>query len=182
MPKAAHEFAIRLAAREDIPVLEELIAASVRLLQTNDYSAEQREAAIGSVFGVDTQLIRDGTYYVVKHVDEVVGCGGWSRRRTLFGSDQQAGREDALLDPAQDAARIRAFFVKPGWERMGIGTLLMKTCEAAAMAEGFRHLELGSTLTGVALYRAHGFVPGEEIQVPLANGVRLAVVKMSKEL
>src|SRR5262249_5915571 len=147
-----------------------------------DYTPEQRKAALGTVFGVDTQLIRDRTYYAVEHATEVVGCGGWSRRRTLFGSDQHADREDALLDPARDAARIRAFFVKPGWERRGIGSLVMKTCETAAAAEGFRRLELGSTLTGLGLYRAHGFLPEEEINVPLGNGLMLPIVKMCKSL
>jgi GNAT superfamily N-acetyltransferase len=182
MPKAVQEFTIRLATDEDVPALEELISASVHVLQANDYTAEQRAAALGTVFGVDTQLIFDGTYYVVEHDDEIVGCGGWSRRRTLFGSDQHAGREDALLDPTKDAARIRAFFVKPGWERRGIGSLVMRTCETAAGAEGFRRLELGSTLTGVKLYRAHGFVPDEAINVPLATGLTLPIVKMSKAL
>ena len=182
MPEPAHELIIRGATDEDVVVLGALIAASVQVLQANDYTAEQRDGALGTVFGVDTQLIRDGTYYVVEHAGEIVGCGGWSRRRTLFGSDQKAGREDAVLDPKKDAARIRAFFVKPGWERRGIGTLIMRTCEAAAAAEGFRRLELGSTLTGVGLYRAHGFVAEEEIQVPLGNGLMLPVVKMSKAL
>jgi GNAT superfamily N-acetyltransferase len=182
MAKAAHEFTIRLATSDDVTVLEELIAASVRVLQEPDYTLEQRKAALGTVFGVDTQLIHDGTYYVVEHAGEIVGCGGWSRRRTLFGSDQHVGREDALLDAAHDAARIRAFFVRPGWERRGIGSLIMETCESAARAEGFRRLELGSTLTGVGLYRAHGFVPDEEIDVPLGDGLILPIVKMSKAL
>lgn len=182
MLKSAHGFAIRPATHQDIPILEDLIADSVRVLQANDYTAEQREAALGTVFGSDTQLIHDGTYYVVEHAGEIVGCGGWSRRRTLFGSDHQAGREDALLDPAHDGARIRAFFVRPGWERRGIGSLVMKTCEAAAASEGFRRLELGSTLTGVELYRRHGFVADETIEVPLGNGIMLPIVKMSKAL
>lgn len=175
-------FQTRLATDDDVVILEELIEASVRILQASDYTAEQREAALGTVFGVDTQLIRDGTYYVVEHAGEIVACGGWSRRRTLFGGDQQVGREDALLDPARDAARIRAFFVRPGWERQGIASLLMKSCEDAAKAEGFRCLELGSTLTGVPLYRAHGFVSDQQINVSLANGVMLPIVKMTKGL
>lgn len=182
MPKAVQEFTIRLATDDDVVVLEDLISASVQALQANDYTAEQRGAALGTVFGVDTQLIRDSTYYVVEHDGEIVGCGGWSRRRTLFGSDQQLGREDTLLDPATEAARIRAFFVRPGWERRGIGSLVMRTCETAARSEGFRRLELGSTLTGVELYRAHGFVPDEEIDVQLRNGLSLPIVKMSKAL
>lgn len=182
MKKAVERLAIRLATDADVVVLEEVIAASVNVLQANDYTPEQRTAALGTVFGVDSQLIRDETYYVVEYEGEIVGCGGWSRRRTLFGSDQQIGREDALLDPATDAARIRAFFVRPGWERRGIGSLVMQTCERAARAEGFLRLELGSTLTGVELYRTHGFDPDEEIGVPLGNGLTLPIVKMSKSL
>jgi len=167
---------------EDVPGLEKLIRDSVHVLQARDYSWEQRDAALGSVFGVDTQLIRDGTYFVVESGSEIVACGGWSRRRTLFGGDHRTGREDTLLDPATEAARIRAFFVRPGWERRGIGSLIMRTCEAAARAERFHRLELGSTLTGVALYQAHGFVADEEIEVPLSAGLPLRVVRMSKTL
>jgi len=131
---------------------------------------------------VDTQLIRDGTYFVIASGAEIVACGGWSRRRTLFGSDRQVGREDALLDPQAEAARIRAFFVRPGWERRGLGSRIMQACEAAARAEGFRRLELGSTLTGVALYRRHGFAAQQEIEAPLPGGLKLPVVLMSKTL
>lgn len=175
-------FAIRLATLDDVPALEALIAESVRVLQAPDYTAEQREGALGSVFGVDTQLIRDRTYFVIENNAEIVACGGWSRRRTLFGSDHQAGRADALLDPRTEAARIRAFFVRPGWERRGLGSRIMQACEAAARAEGFHKLELGSTLTGVPLYRTHGFVPEREIEAPLPGGLKLQVVVMSKML
>jgi GNAT superfamily N-acetyltransferase len=182
MTQPALAFRVRLATLDDIPVLERLIADSVCILQANDYTAEQREAALGTIFGVDTQLIRDGTYFVVEIGSEIVACGGWGRRKTLFGSDHQEGREDALLDPATEAARIRAFFVRPGCERKGLGSVIMRTCEAAALAQGFRKLELGSTLTGVGLYRAHGFVPEEEIDVSLRDSLILRVVRMSKVL
>jgi GNAT superfamily N-acetyltransferase len=179
---APSRFSLRLATLDDVPTLKSLIAESVRVLQAPDYSLDQREAALGTVFGVDTQLIRDGTYFVIESGAEIVACGGWSRRKTLFGSDHQADREDALLNPRTEAARIRAFFVRPGWERRGLGSRIMQTCESAARAEGFRELELGSTLTGVALYRSHGFVAKREIEAPLPGGLKLPVVLMSKIL
>jgi GNAT superfamily N-acetyltransferase len=179
---AIPELTIRLAALDDIELLEALIAESVRVLQAADYTASQREAALGTVFGVDRQLILDRTYFVAEIRGVMVGCGGWSRRRTLFGSDHQAGREDALLDPVTDAAKIRAFFVRPGCERRGIGSAIMRASEDAAVAEGFTRLELGSTLTGIPLYRAHGFVEVETIEAPLAAGGSLTVVRMVKEL
>src|SRR5438067_821433 len=113
---------VRPATDADIPALEQLIPASVRGLQASDYSAEQMEGAIGAVFGVDTALIRDGTYFVAETGSDVVACGGWSKRRTLFGSDHVSGKDDALLDPATEPARIRAFFVHPAWARRGIGS------------------------------------------------------------
>jgi len=180
MKGRAAAFTIRLAKLEDDPALEELIAASVRILQASDYSEEQREAALRTVYGVDTQLIRDQTYFAVEAPGIIVGCGGWSRRKTLFGGDRHMAREDALLDPATDAARIRAFFVRPGWERRGIGTAILKVSEAAAADEGFTRLELGSTLTGVPFYLDHGYVEAERIEVPLANRITLTVVRMTK--
>jgi GNAT superfamily N-acetyltransferase len=173
---------IRLATLDDVELLEPLIAESVRVLQAPDYTASQREAALGTVFGVDRQLILDGTYFVAEIDGVIVGCGGWSRRRTLFGSDHGAAREDALLDPASDAARIRAFFVRPGYERRGIGSAIMLASEEAAAAEGFTRLELRSTLTGVALYRAHGFREMEKAEIPLTSGDTLPTVQMFKML
>jgi GNAT superfamily N-acetyltransferase len=176
-------FAIRLATMADLPVLQELVAESVWVLQANEYSDEQRKAAIRLVYGVDTQLIRDGTYFAVEHGGTIVACGGWSRRRTLFGGDQhRATREPELLDPATDAAKIRAFFVRPGWERRGIGSLLIRACEQAALAEGFRKFEMGSTLTGIALYSAHGYRETEHIEVPLDQGLTMTVVRMTKTI
>src|SRR5271156_6380410 len=136
---------IRLAEARDITALRELIAASVRGLQTRDYSPEQLEGALGTVYGVDTQLISDGTYFVAEAMESsssaeshgagtaaaiLAGCGGWSKRKTLFGGDQFAGREDSLLDPAKDAAKIRAFFVHPTWARRGVGGKILEACEA----------------------------------------------------
>jgi predicted N-acetyltransferase YhbS len=173
---------IRLATLDDVEALEPLIAESVRVLQAPDYTTEQREGALGSVFGVDRQLIRDKTYFVAEIDGILVGCGGWSRRRTMFGSDHHSEREDALLVPMTDAARIRAFFVRPGYERRGIGSAIMRASEEAASAEGFTRLELRSTLTGVALYRAHGFIEAEKADITLTSGGSLPTVQMVKVL
>ncbi len=154
---------IRLADSRDIPLLRELIEASVRGLQAGDYSPAQLESALRTVYGVDTQLISDGTYFAAEETEAsgaegsteksrgaalLVGCGGWSKRKTLYGGDQFAAREDSLLDPATDAAKIRAFFVHPAWARRGIGGMILEACEAAAFAAGFRRLEMGATLDG----------------------------------
>ena len=171
---------LRSAVPGDIPALTTLIAASVRGLQAGDYTASQLESALGSVYGVDTQLIADGTYFVGEVDGTMVACGGWSKRKTLYGADHCAGREDSLLDPRRDAAKIRAFFVHPEWVRKGIGTQVLEVCESAAMAEGFRRFEMGATLTGVALYKARGYREVEKIGVPLGNGELLAIVRMEK--
>lgn len=176
------ETKIRLAGAGDIPALKALIDLSVMQLQAGDYSETQRQAALGSVFGVDSQLIEDGVYFVVEDGDRIVGCGGWSKRRTLFGSDHVSGKDDALLDPETEPARIRAFFVHPDWARRGIGSRIMQACEDAAAEAGFRRLELGATLTGVPLYERHGFAPIERIEAPLPNGETLPVVRMGKAL
>jgi GNAT superfamily N-acetyltransferase len=180
---------IRVATTEDVPVLQELIAASVRALQAGDYTAAQIDGALRTVFGVDSQLVADGTYLVAEAGAEevaglargprdaaveaatrqtssgplkaqgkqtespvlprIAGCGGWSKRKTLYGGDRWTGREDSLLDPAMDAAKIRAFFVHPAWARRGVGTLILDACEAAARAAGFSRFEMGATLTGL---------------------------------
>ncbi len=179
---------LRKASPADIPRMREVIEASVRGLQARDYSPAQIEGALKSVYGVDTQLITDGTYYAVEALAatsqqrEIVACGGWSKRKTLYGGDQFAGREDSLLDPARDAAKIRAFFVHPDWARRGIGTLILDTCESAAVAAGFSRLEMGSTLSGVAFYRARGYVEIENQSVPLGNGETLPILRMAKEI
>jgi len=171
---------LRAATPADIPALTDLIAASVRGLQADDYTEAQREGALQSVYGVDTQLIEDGTYFVAEVDQVMVACGGWSKRKTLFGADHYAGREDTRLDPAIDAAKIRAFFVHPDFARRGIGTRVLEACESAAAAAGFRRFEMGATLTGVALYKARGYQEIEEIAVPLGNGESLAIVRMEK--
>ncbi|HTB13892.1 MAG TPA: GNAT family N-acetyltransferase [Bryobacteraceae bacterium] len=161
-------------------MLTELIAASVRILQARDYSESQREGALKSVFGVDTQLIADGTYFVAEVDAIAVACGGWSKRKTLFGADHCAGREDSLLNPETDAAKIRAFFVHPEWARRGIGTRVLEACESAAIEAGFTRFEMGATLTGVALYKARGYREVERIGVLLENGEFLPIVRMEK--
>lgn len=173
---------IRPAVPADIPVLTALIAASVRGLQGQDYTSSQLEGALASVYGVDTQLIEDATYFVADVDGSVVACGGWSKRKTLFGGDHCEGREDLLLDPERDAAKIRAFFVHPEWARRGIGTRVLEACESAALAQGFTRFEMGATLTGVALYKARGYREVEEIGVPLGNGELLAIVRMEKRM
>ena len=170
----------RLACENDIPALEELIPLSVRILQASYYSSAQMEAALGPVFGIDRQLIRDGTYYVVEHEDKIAGCGGWSRRKTLFGGDRGRTREDEQLDPKRDPARIRAFFVHPSWARQGIGRSILTTCECAALEAGFQKAELVATLAGEPLYVSFGYTVAERYEAPMANGLRLPVVRMTK--
>jgi len=171
---------IRQATSEDIPVLEILIRDSVKTLQAAYYTTEQMEGALGTVFGVDTQLIRDGTYFVAEVDTAIVGCGGWSRRKTLFGSDHVAQKDDSRLDPSRDPARIRAFFVRPGWERQGIGSRILAVCESAAVSQGFSHFELVATLPGEPMYQARGFSATDRFDAPLPNGLGLPVVRMVK--
>jgi GNAT superfamily N-acetyltransferase len=172
----------RLAGTEDIPALEQLIPMSVRQLQAAYYSPAQMEAALGPVFGVDRQLIRDGTYFVVEHERQVIGCGGWSRRRTLYGSDRDRVGEDLALDPRSDPARIRAFFVHPNWARKGIGRSILIACEHAALAAGFQTAELSATLAGEPLYAKYGYFVAERSEIPMAGGLGLPVVRMTKRL
>jgi N-acetylglutamate synthase-like GNAT family acetyltransferase len=173
---------VRLATFEDVPALQALIVDSVNQLQAADYNEAQRHGALGSVFGVDPVLIEDGTYFLAEIEEKICACGGWSRRGTPFGSDRSPARDDRLLDPTRDAARIRALFVHPAFARRGLGTLILQTCESAAKAAGFHTAELTATLTGTKLFRVHGFLPAEEIRVPLANGEMLPVLRMTKQL
>ncbi len=173
---------LRRATALDIPTLRHLIDASVRVLQAGDYSPEQIEGALGTVFGVDSRLIEDGTYFVAEAGDVLAGCGGWSKRRTLFGSDHGPAREDALLDPAADAARIRAFFVHPDWARRGIGSRILEACEQDAAKAGFRRFELGATAAGERLYRVRGYVELDRVETTLANGASITVVRMTKRV
>jgi GNAT superfamily N-acetyltransferase len=179
------QFLLRMATAADIPSLHALIELSIRGLQKDDYSPTQIEGAIGHALGLDTQLIEDRTYFVaepIKQTGLIVGCGGWSNRRTLFGSDHGPNRENTFLDPKTDAAKIRAIFVHPQWARQGLGSLILKHCEEAAQRAGFTTLEMGSTLTGVPLYTLKGYVPRENVAVPLPNGETLPIVYMVKVL
>jgi GNAT superfamily N-acetyltransferase len=173
---------LRLATAEDLPALRALIPDSVRALSLGFYTAEQIESAIVHVFGADTQLIADGTYFAAEAEGEVVGCGGWSRRRTLYGGDQMKDEEDPLLDPRIEAARIRAFFVHPAWARRGVGSAIMHACRAAAAEAGFTRLELMATLPGEPLYRAFGFLPVERVETTLPDGVCIPFVRMTREI
>ena len=181
---------IRTALESDIPTLHTLIEASVRGLQADDYTPAQIEGALGTVLGLDTQLIRDQTYFIVETTGIVeatgtesraAGCGGWSKRKTLFGSDHASVREPELLNPATDAAKVRAIFVHPDFARRGLGSLILAHVEAAAEAVGFRRFEMGSTLTGVPLYRLKDYVEIERIAVPLHNGESLPIIRMEKQ-
>lgn len=166
----------------DVPALQGLIATSVRSLSMDFYTPAQVEAAIAAVFGVDTQLIVDRTYYVIVDAREPIAVGGWSGRRTLYGGDQMKGVEDPRLDPGTEPARIRAFFVHPAWARRGLAKRLYGECARAAHAAGFRRFELMATLPGVPLYAALGFSPVEQIALPLAAGVELPLVRMARRI
>lgn len=194
MPKPSR-ITLRPADPVDIPALSDLIRLSVRCLSP-DYSPAVIEASLIHAFGVDTNLINDGTYFAAEAAapepggtPTLVGCGGWSFRRKLYGNDHVPsdsphlldGKSDTL-DPATEPARIRAFFVHPEWTRRGIGSLLMRHCEVAARAAGFTRLELGATLPGVPLYKAHGFAAQEAFDYPLPNGLSLPLVRMAKQL
>ena len=172
----------RLACENDIPALEGLIPLSVRILQAAYYSSAQMEAAIGPVFGVDWQLIRDGTYFVVEHEDKIAGCGGWSRRKTLFGGDRGRAGEDEQLDPKHDSARIRALFVHSSWARQGIGRSILTACERAALEAGFQKAELVATLAGEPLYASFGYTVAGRYEAPMTDGLSLPVVRMTKLL
>jgi GNAT superfamily N-acetyltransferase len=167
----------------DLEAIRGLIAASVRGLQ-HEYSEGQRERALASVFTPDTQLIADQTYFVCETAEGMLAaCGGWSWRKTLYGGDHhQASRDAERLDPATDAAKIRAFFVHPQWSRRGLGTRLLEACERAAWDAGFRRAEMGATLSGVPLYERHGYRRVAEILVDLPDGETLPVVRMEKVL
>jgi N-acetylglutamate synthase-like GNAT family acetyltransferase len=172
---------LRLAHEQDIPALENLIPLSVRSLQLAYYSSAQIEAALGAIFGVDRQLISDRTYFVVEEKNQIVGCGGWSRRKAMFGGDRERAGEDALLNPENDPAPIRAFFVHPNWARRGIGRSILASCEEAIREWGFQSAELVATLTGEPLYAAFNYTVTERYEIPMAGGLLLPVVRMAKQ-
>ena len=177
------KFKLRLASAADVGPIRELIADSVRGLAKGIYSDVQIELSIRSVFGVDHQLIEDGTYFVAEAGGRIVGCGGWSRRRTLFGASEYAeSRNSALLDPATEPAKIRAFFVHPDAARKGIGRAILERCEAEALAVGFTAAEMMATLPGVPLYEACGYEKHETQAVNLPDGETIVCVRMAKRL
>ncbi len=171
---------VRLAQASDIPALEVLIPLSARQLQVAHYSSEQIEGAIGTVFGVDSQLIADGTYYVAEKDGRIVGCGGWSRRKTTYGSDKAKKGPDPLRDPTREPAMIRAFFVHPEFARQGIATRFLTACEQAAYAAGFTTLDIVATLPGEPFYAAFGYAVTEKIEIPLPNGAAMPARRMTK--
>jgi GNAT superfamily N-acetyltransferase len=186
---------IRLATIEDVPGLQSLIRDSVRSLSAEYYSPTQIASSLSQIFGVDTQLIMDGTYFIAEVEGQVAGSGGWSKRKTLFGGDQAKAdggefllnspttpTSDSLLDPATDAARIRAFYVHPDRSRKGIASLILKSCEEAARNEGFRNVELAATLPGVPFYLAHGYQKAGEILIQMKDGESLSTFRMTKSL
>lgn len=173
-------FTIRTATRADASALRTIAAASIDHLQQAHLTPEQIAASHG-IMGLDTTLIDDGTYLVVEQQGEIAGCGGWSRRATAYGGDHTAGRDDALLDPATDGARVRAMYTSPAFARRGVGTSILRECQRAAAAEGFRRLELVATLAGEPLYRSFGFEPDEEV-VDRSTGTPIPLVRMSKAI
>jgi len=175
-------FTIVPAQAGDITNLNKLIEASVKKLSVNYYTVAQIDSALKYVFGVDTQLIHDGTYYLVMSGNDIAGCGGWSKRDTLYGGDQAKAQEDPLLDPAIHPARIRAFFVHPDWARKGVGSELLNYCSDAAKRSGFTTLQLAATLPGVPFYTKLGFEPVEDSEAMLPDGEILKLCIMKKQI
>ena len=173
---------LRSAQHTDIPVLQDLIARSGRALSVGFYSASQADAITRYVFGVDTQLIDDQTYFVIEHDNRIVACGGWSKRRTLFGGDQTKSGPDPLLDSATESARIRAFFVDPSMVRRGFGRQLINACVIEAKRAGFNALELVSTMPGEPLYLASGFSILERFELDLPGEVRVHLSRMGRAI
>jgi GNAT superfamily N-acetyltransferase len=170
----------RLARRDDLEALKALMDAAISENQ-KPFLDESQIASSRAIMGLDTQLIDDGTYFIIEADGQLAGCGGWSRRATLYGGDQTPGRSAALLDPTKDAARIRAMYTHPNHTRKGIGRLIISLCEEAAKAEGFTKMELVATLSGAPLYRACGFEPYEEI-VDDRGGAEVPLLRMRKSL
>ncbi|MDE3056809.1 MAG: GNAT family N-acetyltransferase [Bacteroidota bacterium] len=176
------EYLIRKANLDDCKKIRKLIALSARELSAQDYTHEQIEGALQGAFGVDTQLIKDGTYFVVEVSKGIIGCGGWSRRKTLFGGDGQEKRDSSELDPKKDSAKIRAFFVHPDWARKGIGRAILEKCESEAALCGFHSLELMATLPGERFYSACGFAGSKRIRYELPSRVIIEFIPMKKML
>ncbi|MEQ9560929.1 MAG: GNAT family N-acetyltransferase [Woeseiaceae bacterium] len=179
------ELTHRLATPEDIHGLAELMQAAIDENMKPFLSAVEIEAA-RETMGVDRTLIEDRTYFVIESMldgkNVMVGCGGWGKRKTLYGGDHTAGRDDSFSDPAIDSARIRAMYTHPSWTRRGIGSLLLDLGEASARDAGFRTIELGSTIAGEPFYRARGYREIERYRHAGANGADKVVIRMAKEL
>ncbi|HEX2817083.1 MAG TPA: GNAT family N-acetyltransferase [Phenylobacterium sp.] len=170
----------RLAGPQDIPALEVVMAAAIAELQRGFLSPAQIEAS-RMIMGLDRQLVSDGTYFIVEAEGRIAGCGGWSRRATLYGGDHTPGRDAAILDPSTDAARVRAMYTHPDFARRGVGRRILELCEAAAGAEGFTRLELMGTMSGRPLYESYGFVAIEEI-LDDRGGAPVPLVRMGKAI
>lgn len=170
----------RVAVESDLPALSAVMEAAIGALQVPFLTPEQIESS-RTIMGIDTQLVKDGTYYVVEGDGQLAGCGGWSRRATLYGGDQTPGRDPELLDPSRDAARVRAMYTRPGFARRGVGRLILSLCERAAADEGFTRLELMATLAGEPLYRTYGFVEVERLS-DARGGAPVPLVRMVKEI
>jgi GNAT superfamily N-acetyltransferase len=176
------DYVIRQASLDDRAALTDLIKESARHLSRADYSDQQIEGAIATVFGVDTNLILDETYFVADYHGELVGCGGWSKRKTLFGGDQYSTRDASYLDPKTEPAKIRAFFIHPLHARKGIARAILDACEKEAKAAGFQSLELMSTLPGIKLYRACGYEGDNRAELSVGEDITIGLVPMSKTL
>ena len=174
------EFTSRLAVRADVPALTVLMDAAIAELQ-RAFLDDAQIASSRAIMGIDTQLIDDGTYFVAESHGDIAGCGGWSRRATLYGGNQAPGRDSHLLDPAVDPARVRAMYTSPVYARRGVGRLVLSLCETAAAAEGFTRLELMSTLSGEPLYTAYGFQPVERLE-DATGGAAVPIVRMEKHV
>ena len=176
------EFTHRIASLEDLPALREVMRRSIETLQDGFLSPEQ-VAASHKVMGLDTQLVRDGTYFVIESEGRIAGCGGWSWRSTLYGGDESVvSREPHALDPATDAARIRAMYTDPDFVRQGVGRLVIKLCEEAAMRAGFRRATMMATMAGVPLYAASGYVEADPVITASIDGTEVPLVRMEKPL
>ncbi len=181
MKSSAPVLTLRLARPEDMPVLSALMDRAIgELLQA--FLPPEGVKASYEVMGLDTQLIADGTYFVVEDGDEIAGCGGWSRRATLFGGDHSKGRDAAMLDPATDAARVRAMYTHPDHTRKGVGRVILDACENAARAEGFTRVEMAATMGGVPLYRACGYHDIEPFEATTSTGYKVPLIRMGKAL
>jgi len=176
------DYIIRKARLSERAAIAQLIKDSARSLSRADYSDDQIEGAIATVFGVDTNLIIDGTYFVADSAGMLIGCGGWSKRRTLFGGDQYPERDADELDPKTEPAKIRAFFIHPDHARKGIARAILAACESAARAGGFQALELMSTLPGINLYKACGYEGEERTELEVGDGLTIGLLPMRKEL